>query len=350
MESFLRVGVFLLVLCFTLVPLLVNSSFSSVFLSVTEADASHECRFWAMVADSFSENVVLDHLINDPFSLKNLGALNVDGWGLAYYNFSQVIVRRGEPSAYADPNFDSAALELATSGAQIGVGHVRAASSGASGIPDPHPFIRQKDGKWWAFGHNGGLNKDTLRNLIGQDYLAQNPPTVGDNWTDPDVIDSDLYMLYLLKSTEESNWNVTLGVAKAVTDLSAVDSGAMNFFLTDGETLWGFRRGLTLYYYYNATNPQYSAIASQPPTSNQDGWVALSDYNLITLTAGKPPVVIEDIKTVPEFPQATIITFFLLTTLLAALAYRKSAHATGKNKHALENHGFYIHICSIFGS
>lgn len=288
---------------------------------LSEDVAPHQCRFWGMIAASLPENAVLDDLVNLPYSLKNLGAVNDDGWGLAYYNSSQPVVLRGKPPASADPNFDSAAHELASSDAHIGVGHVRAATSGASDIPNPHPFIRQKDGKWWAFGHNGGLDKTTLKSLIGAQYLAENPPTVGANWDDPDVVDSDLYMLYVLKCVEENNWNVTLGIAKAVIDISAVDSGGMNFFFTDGETLWGFRRGFTLYYYYNATTPQYATIASQPPASAEDGWIALDDYNLITLQADRAPSIIDNIRTVAEFPSILIMPLFLLVMLLVVVLY-----------------------------
>jgi len=298
---------------------------------------SHQCRFWGMIAGSLPEGVVLDHLINLPYSLKNLGANNRDGWGLAYYNDIEPIVSRGEPPANIDPNFVLAAQELARSGACIGVGHVRAAASGASDIPNPHPFIRYKGGRWWAFGHNGVLSKTTLKNLIGPDYLAENPPTVGDNWEDPDVIDSDLYMLYILKCIEEKDWNFNHGIAKAVTDIREVDPGAMNFFLTDGETLWGFRKGTTLYYYYNETFPQYSAIASQPPTGSQVGWTALYDYNLIILTIDQPPYIIDDITTIPEFPVGghavpiesptiakPLIPYIILLAILAgALAFAK---------------------------
>ena len=135
-------------------------------------------------------------------------------------------------------------------------------------------------------------------------------------------MDSDLYMLYILKCTEEKNWNVTEGIAKAVIDISQTDSGAMNFFLTDSETLWGFRKGNILYYYYNVSSPQYSVIASQPPTSTPDGWVQLSDYNLITLTASGPPFIIADVTTVPEFPSPIILSLFIMTTLLIVVVYR----------------------------
>jgi hypothetical protein len=290
----------------------------------------HQCRFWGIIANSLPEETVLNHLINALYSLKNLGAINDDGWGLAYYNNSEPVVLRGELPANIDSNFDLAAQELAASNSHIAVGHVRLATSGASNIPNPHPFVRCKGGKWWTFGHNGGLSKTTLKNLIGPEYLAENPPAVGDNWDDPDVIDSDLYMLYILKCIEENNWNATQGIAKAVADISEADSGAMNFFLSDGETMWGFRRGYTLYYYYNVTFPQYSVLASQPPTSIQDGWIALNDYNLVTLTMDNPPSVIDNVTAIPEFPTTLIIPLFLIGTLAVAVVCRRKISTVHK--------------------
>jgi len=177
---------------------------------------------------------------------------------------------------------------------------VRMATSGATDIPNPHPFMRYKGGKWWAFGHNGDLPKNSLRELIGPEYLEQNPPTVGDNWSDPRVVDSDLYMLYILKCVEQNGWKVTLGIAKAVKDITTKTYGTMNFFLTDGEAVWGFRMGNTLYYCYNESSTGYSAIASQPPTSDTEVWTALIDYNLILLTAYNPPIIIDNVRTITE--------------------------------------------------
>jgi hypothetical protein len=290
-----------------------------------EENLAHECRFWGMIADPLPENVVLDHLANLPNSLKNLGAFNNNGWGLAYYNDTEPVVLRGTLAANTDPDFELSVQQLARANARIGVGHIRLATSGATNIPNPHPFMRCKGGKWWAFGHNGILDKNTLKNLIGEQYLAENPPTVGNNWSDPDVVDSDLYMLYILKCIEEKDWNAIQGITKAVIDISQADFGAMNFFLTDGETLWGFRRGNTLFYYCNATSLQYSAIASQPPTSSQDGWITLQDYNLITLTIGNPPLSIEDITAIPELKPDLILLIFVSSTLLATIIRRKKS-------------------------
>jgi len=154
--------------------LLLLSCFLLTFVSANTADQVadicecaecqfHQCRFWGIVSHSLPEAIVLEHLLNSTYSLKNLGASNQDGWGLAYYDGSEPVVLRGELSANMDGNFDVAAEGLAKSGAHVGVGHVRAAASGASGIPNPHPFIRLKGEKWWAFGHNGVLSKSGLK-------------------------------------------------------------------------------------------------------------------------------------------------------------------------------------------
>jgi len=316
----------ILVLTFILYCLLVSISPFTLYVILAnwlpQYSGSHQCRLWGMIAYSLPEAVVLDHLINASYSLKNLGASNYNGWGLAYYNGSEPVVMRGKLPANIDYNFTVAAKELAKNGARIGIGHVRLATSGARNIPNPHPFIRYKGGKWWAFGHNGGLSKTALKNLIGTEYLAENPPTVGDNWDDSDIIDSDLYMLYIIKCIEESSWNATLGITKAVTDISHVDYGAMNFFLSDGETLWGFCKGNTLYYYYNGTFPQYSAIASQPPNGVQDDWIALDDYNLVILTMDSPPIVVQDIRTISELPTNLIFSLLVLTALVTVVLCR----------------------------
>lgn len=290
----------------------------------SEAEVSHECRLWAMIsASSLPASVVMSHLVNGAYSLKNLGAINYNGWGLAYYNNSEQTVLRGALAANVDPAFDLAAQELAESGSTIGVGHVRRATSGAFDIPNPHPFMRFKGGKWWAYGHNGGLSEPALRELIGQEYLDQNPPTVGDNWTDPRVVDSDLYMLYILKCIEENDWNVVAGAAKAVRDITQNAYGTMNFFLTDGETVWGFRLGNTLYYYYNQTSPSFAVIASQPPTSNQEGWVELNDYNFIILGMGSTPIIIDDILEIPEFQSQLILAACMMTILLLTVILKR---------------------------
>jgi len=276
-----------------------------VFTSST-VEASEHCRMWGMVSPAFPQSVVLSQLVSLPNSLKNLGGGpdgpgNVNGWGLIYYVSGAPVVARGQPMAYTDNNFNIAAQALASSNAQVGMGHVRNAASGAVNIPDPHPFIRVLGGKTWTLAHNGVLNIANLKILIGSTYLSYFTPTVGSNWNDPNVVDSDLYLIYILKCVEESSWDVKTGIAKAETEIYRTDSYSnANFLLSDGTTMWGYKKSVDsihpLCYQYDAYQ-SYSAIASQPPEGAGLGnWVSLSNFNLVEISVGSPPVLIQDIR------------------------------------------------------
>jgi predicted glutamine amidotransferase/acetyl esterase/lipase len=261
---------------------------------------------WGMVSTAFPENVVLGQLVTLPDSLKNLGGGpdgpgNVNGWGLIYYTSETLVAARGQPMAYTDTNFNVAAQALASSGMQIGMGHVRNAASGAVNIPDPHPFVRVRGGKTWTLAHNGVLNVANLKNLIGSTYLSQFSPTVGSNWDDPNVVDTDLYLIYIIKCIEASNGDIKAGIAEAETTIYLTDSSSnANFLLSDGTTMWGYKKSVDslhpLYYKYDAS-AQYSAIASQPPEGSGLGnWLSMSNFNLVEISAGSPPVLYQDIR------------------------------------------------------
>jgi len=268
--------------------------------------AYEECRMWGMVSSAFPQSVVMSQLVSLPASLKNLGGGpggpgNVNGWGLIYYALGTPVVARGQSKAYTDSNFNAAAQALASSGKQVGMGHVRNAASGAVNIPDPHPFVRVRGGKTWTLAHNGVLNIANLKALIGPTYLSYFTPAVGSNWSDPDVVDSDLYLIYVLKCVEESGWDVKAGIAVAETEIYRTDSSSnANFLLSDGTSMWGYRKSVdsshTLYYKYDASQ-QYSAIASQPPEGSGLGdWVSMSNFNLVEISADSPPALYEDIR------------------------------------------------------
>ena len=275
---------------------------------VSGDEESHECRMWGMVSATLPESVVLDHLLDLPDSLKSLGDnRNPNGWGLAFYDnvFGDYDISRGLPQAILDPNFDIAAAALAASGESVGLGHVRRASSGATAIPNPHPFLRTRGGKDWALSHNGDLSKSVLKTLIGPAYLSEFTPSIGENWDDPNVVDSDLYMIWVLKNIEEADWDVIAGIAVAITELTAVSPGAANFILSDGERVWGFKKGNTLYYLYNdVASPAYSVVASQPPEGVIGDWVSMVDYNLVELSVGAAPVFYADIRDYSPVPMA----------------------------------------------
>ena len=190
---------------------------------------------------------------------------------------------------------------------KIALAHVRNCTSGccedgAETCDDPHPFYREKNGKTWLFMHNGGVSKTVMRNLIGETYLAENWPNgsnVGQcdpgtyespNWDV--VVDSELYFLFVLKSIEDNGWNVQQGIIDATTQMLDAIGGSsetINFIMSDGLNVWGFRKGHDLAYHYDPVSG-YAAVASQPSNpGGSESWTIMNDYQLVTLRPDKRP-------------------------------------------------------------
>ena len=107
------------------------------------------------------------------------------------------------------------------------------------------------------------------------------------------MVDTELYFLFVLKKIEENGWDAVNGIVEAVTSMIDADEcGGMNFIMSDGITVWGFKKGNILSYLYDAIDG-YSAVASQPPSSDGAGWTSMIDYQLVVLTAGSAPVVMD---------------------------------------------------------
>jgi len=165
-----------------------------------------------------------------------------------------------------------------------------------------------KNGKHWLMGHNGTISKQVLLDLIRPDYLEANPPQYGRNYSE--WIDTDLYLIYMLQTVEDHTWQVKPAIGEVVEHLREAipgDGEMLNFFLTDGTTLWAYRQGHTLYYMYDSAVPSarrggttpraatagtpYSAVASQFPSVSQGFWHEMANGDLVTLTpSGRPAV------------------------------------------------------------
>ena len=260
----------------------------------------HNCRLWGIVSEHAPSAAIEAQLITLPNSLENLSPSNTDGWGIAYYpdGSADPVSYRGYPPAYSDPNYDDAVAVTAAANPRIAVAHVRNASSGlipASG--DPHPFEKIKDGKHWLMAHNGSIDKDILIDLIRPDYLAANPPEYGTSYSQ--WIDSELYFLFMLQTMEDFNWQVKPALGYVIRRLQEEipnDGERINFYLTDGTTLWAYREGSsthTLYYYYSNGSTPYSAVASQYPDATQGDWVEMTDGQIVTLRQTGAPVLEE---------------------------------------------------------
>ena len=235
---------------------------------------------------------------------------NQDGWGMSGYHqfesFVEIQTVRSELEAYEDEDyyFHTSNL-LAPDQVNVLMGHLRQTSSGADGIENPHPFIyTTPSGDTYSFGHNGDLNKSDLRDLIGDEWLALHPPQTygggawdGAGWSD--VVDSELYFLWLVKNIEELQ-SVPDGILYALTILEAQQPYmAKNFLFSDGQDLYGYRRAITSdIYYYDALDVDnipahlspgnHRTIMSTPPPEgpvSELPWVELPDRTLLIFKA-----------------------------------------------------------------
>ena len=91
-----------------------------------------------------------------------------DGW--AFVGYSNImkdsidLIFRSERSAYQDSlsYWNRANSILYERENSIVMGHIRIATSGVSGIPNPHPWIYQ-DSVAYSLAHNGTIDKNLLR-------------------------------------------------------------------------------------------------------------------------------------------------------------------------------------------
>lgn len=231
---------------------------------------------------------------------------NRDGWGMITYHMAQNLREsqtiRSEIEAYSDVDFyDQTSALLSTNEVNMLIGHLRQTSSGADNIENPHPFVYTSgNGQTYSFGHNGDLNKDDLRELIGDDWLTLHPPQTygsgpwnGSGWAD--VVDSELFFLWIMLNIESSE-TVVDGIIQALMVLEAQQPyNVKNFLLSDGDDLFAYRRSSASdIYYFDASNDpnipthlsdsNHRVIMSTPPPDglvSELPWVELPDRNIL---------------------------------------------------------------------
>lgn len=266
----------------------------------------HACCLWGSISGDLPEGILYNNLVVYPNSFKFLSSWgNVDGWGIACYpalGASPVVVRRSL-RAFWDPFFDLTVQAMDTSSCAILLGHIRHCTVGCcchycDSIADPHPFQRFKNGRNWTFVHNGTIPKSVLLDLIGPEYLVDNPPTgSGVPECDPSdsskVTDSELFFLLIMKGIEQANYQASDGIRNALIELISRDNGAeLNFILSDSYDLWAFCKGNPLNVLYDSLQ-EYSAIATYVPSQQRGNWRVVYDYTLLHIQAGLPPQSID---------------------------------------------------------
>ncbi len=276
-------------------------------------DPEHACRFWGMVGTGYPEGLIEDHLRSGTVtSLRQLGLSNDDGWGLASFLAASTgpqlrgpLVRRGRPPTThpQDPDFNIAVDEMVDLRPRAAIGHVRAATSGHFGLPDPHPFLHER----FAFAHNGSLSCATVVGLLTADdpgYLDAHPPEYIDQ-----LIDSELLFMYLLKyrraHPEQPEPEALRDAASTL--FAAVAPSKINFVMTAGDTLYALRCAVhddldpVRYYPGPIANSSvdepggkseaspYWVVASQGLGSDMGLWLPIPARTLAVFVPGQPP-------------------------------------------------------------
>jgi predicted glutamine amidotransferase len=278
----------------------------------------HECRFWGIVSPRAPRDVVISHL--DSLELITQPWPNVNGWGIGYYpnvgdpcRLKRPFVLRGTQQARYDPEYDYAKYEAASREPKGAIAHVRQASSGLTYLPNPHPFVRRRDGWPLLFAHNGTISQmDSLRNRISDEYFNANPPDYKNTYqSDPwGFIDSELYFMLILDRFESAPPGMSTEdvIREAVAEIDTAMSNAgvsskLNFVMTDGDTLWAVRfadsspQNYTLYYQggwisEEVVNPFYW-VAASVQMDDQFNWFPMDNYTLITFVAGNRLVIVD---------------------------------------------------------
>ncbi len=141
------------------------------------------------------------------------------------------------------------------------VSHIRYASEGNQTIENTHPFMRKLFGKNWVIAHNGHLKKRKMLEDMQKGFLQ----TSLENYQPKGESDSELAFCIIMEEMRK--------IGKEATDREIVSKlnqiarriaeyGSFNFLLSDGEKMYAYRKGNTLYY-VERKPPYTEAIKSE---------------------------------------------------------------------------------------
>ena len=164
-----------------------------------------------------------------------------DGWGLACFQNGAPKMHMRDAGCAADASryygtawkIAKLNIERASGQSLIVMGHLRRASAaGLVARKYAHPFIEERDGVTWAFQHNGSLVNDP---------------------EEPGLLDSQVLFHSLLDRLTSRTHEGLAEATTAVRDMAIDKYGGftgLNFMLSDGDSLHGYRDFQTNGQYY----------------------------------------------------------------------------------------------------
>lgn len=179
------------------------------------------------------------------------GKSHPDGWGVGFYHADQPEIVRSVIAAFEDGHFDATAERVYS---RTVIAHVRQASVGGAALVNTHPFTYGP----WLFAHNGTVAgfADVAPRLERQ--LEPLPAQLRSGTTDSELIFCLLLSRLLragiaIERRTTAPDEVAAQVAHTMRELIAASAEvaattptALNFLLTDGETMIASRYNRTL--------------------------------------------------------------------------------------------------------
>jgi len=205
---------------------------------------------------------------------------NPHGWGFAYQNGKEIKLIKNAKPAFEDQEYFPIAKEIHSN---LLFAHVRRKSQGVVSYENTHPFVQDR----WMFMHNGNVpdfnqSKTEILNNLPKDCKIQ---TLGS--TDSEFLFN--YFLCRMKrdqmSSLEDALNIIYTIICQLVEMTPMDEQnqlALNFMLTNGDFLIGFRRNRTLYYRITEND----TIISSEKLDSMNHWNEVPENHFII--ASKP--------------------------------------------------------------
>jgi predicted glutamine amidotransferase len=204
---------------------------------------------------------------------------NADGWGFAYRVGDEFIMEKSPQPAFKDENYKNKAAQITT---DLLFAHVRRKSQGMISLQNTHPFIHQK----WVFMHNGNIpNFEFYKEKLRLKFLQESDiDTLG-------TTDSEFLFRYFIHWFEKSEncdvqciLNLISTIIVELIDITKDNMDgelALNFMLTNGEFLLGFRKNRTLHY----AKLDDGVLITSEAIDNNLSWTEVPENHFIVATS-----------------------------------------------------------------
>ncbi len=153
-----------------------------------------------------------------------LCALHGDGWGMAWYEGTEQIIRKSPIRADSEPEYDKLAREPLS---DLGLVHLRWATPGLGvNEQNSHPFRYGE----YVFAHNGAIHpQDRLPQMLPPQWESQLAGTT----------DSERYFLLIMSRLASHGGDMVAAIADAVADIDArFEPNSLNAILLSPDKLY----------------------------------------------------------------------------------------------------------------